>query len=54
MNSLPRIYKISKDQYKSDTSNPVVLETTHFVTHIEKVMCINAALHICCSAFKIT
>ena len=45
MNALPRIYKISKDQYKSATSNPIVLETTHFVTHIEKIMCINVLLH---------
>ena len=46
MNALPRIYKISKVQQKSDTSNPIVLEIIHFVTDIEKIMGIHVALHI--------
>lgn len=48
MNALPRIYKISKAQYKSATSNPIVLEMTTFITHIEKIMGINVALKILC------
>ena len=52
MNALPRINKISKIQQKSATSNLRVLETTHFVTHIEKIMGINVALQIGYSVLK--
>lgn len=46
MNTLPRIYKINKVRQKNDTSNPIVLETTHFVTHIEKIVGIKVSFHI--------
>lgn len=46
MNSLPIIFKINKEQRKNATSNQIVLETTHFVTYIEKIMCINVSFHM--------
>jgi len=45
MNGLPQIHTINLKQI-SATSNSKSMETTHFVTHIEKIMWLNVLLHI--------
>ena len=47
-----RLY--NKQIMKCAIYNTFILETTHFVTHIEKIICINVLLHIRCGAFTKT